>query len=209
MIILDRLFWFITWAIIATILAVIILMILRLIANQVDLNPFSWSSRTIRRLTDPFITPVRRALAGFGVDPKYAPLVTILLVVLLGWFALQLVSSIVNTVAGILFSLERQAMVAMIGYVLYGLISLYILLVFIRIVFSWGMVSYSNRVMRLLINVTEPLLGPLRRIVPPLGAFDISPIVAFIILWLFQAAVQGTLLRGMPVQFFAMLISGL
>ena len=203
MIILDRLYWFITWAIIATILAVIILMILRLIANQVDLNPFSWSSLTIRRLTDPFIGPVRRALVGFSVDPKYAPLVTILLAVLLGWFALQLVSSIVNTLAGILFSLESQAIVALVGYVLYGLISFYILLVFIRIIFSWGMVSYSNRVMRFLINTTEPLLGSLRRIIPPVGAFDISPIVAFIILWLFQAAIAGTLLRGMPIQFFA------
>jgi YggT family protein len=203
MIILDRLYWFITWAIIATILAVIILMILRLIANQVDLNPFSWSSLTIRRLTDPFIGPVRRALVGFSVDPKYAPLVTILLAVLLGWFALQLVSSIVNTLAGILFSLESQAIVALVGYVLYGLISFYILLVFIRIIFSWGMVSYSNRVMRFLISTTEPLLGSLRRIIPPVGAFDISPIVAFIILWLFQAAIAGTLLRGMPIQFFA------
>jgi YggT family protein len=56
--------------------------------------------------------------------------------------------------------------------------------------------------MRFLINTTEPLLGPLRRTVPPVGMFDISPIVAFIILWLFQAAIAGTLLRGMPVMFF-------
>lgn len=202
MIILDRLFWFISWAIIAAILVVIVLMLLRLIANQADLNPFSWSSLTIRRLTDPFILPVRRALAGFGVDPRYAPLVTILLAILLGWFALQLVSSIVNTLAGILFSLEARAVIPILGYVLYGLISFYILLVFIRIIFSWGMVSYSNRIMRFLVNATEPLLAPLRRMIPLLGPFDISPIVAFIILWLFQAAIAGTLLRGMPLQFF-------
>jgi YggT family protein len=64
------------------------------------------------------------------------------------------------------------------------------------------MVGYSNRVMRFLINVTEPLLGPLRRIVPPVGMFDISPIVAFIIVWIFQAAVAGTLLRGWQLNFF-------
>jgi uncharacterized protein YggT (Ycf19 family) len=46
-------------------------------------------------------------------------------------------------------------------------------------------------------------LGPLRRMIPPLGMIDISAIVAFIILWLFQAAIQGTLLRGMQLQFFA------
>jgi YggT family protein len=50
--------------------------------------------------------------------------------------------------------------------------------------------------MRFLVKTTEPLLGPLRRIVPPLGMLDISPIVAFLILWLFQQAIAGTLLRG-------------
>jgi uncharacterized protein YggT (Ycf19 family) len=47
------------------------------------------------------------------------------------------------------------------------------------------------------------MLAPLRRIVPLVGAFDISPIVAFIILWLLQAAIAGTLLKGMQIQFFA------
>jgi YggT family protein len=189
--------------VIVTIVAVILLMLLRVIANQADLNPFGWSSLTIRRLTDPFIGPIRRALMGFGVDPKYAPLVTILLVVLVGWFALQLVSSVANTFAGIIVSIGGGSLAPVIGYVLYGMVSLYILLIFIRIIFSWGMASYSNRVMRFLVNVTEPMLGPLRRIVPLVGAFDISPIVAFMILWLLQSAIAGTLLRGMPIQFFA------
>ena len=89
------------------------------------------------------------------------------------------------------------------GYVLYGLLGLYSLLIFIRIILSWGMVGYSNRLMRFLVNATEPLLGPLRRMVPPVGVFDISPIVAFVIVWLLQAAVAGTLLRGWQLIFFA------
>ena len=203
MIILSRVYWFINWAVVAAILLIIVLMVLRLIANQADLNPFAWSSLTIRRLTDSLIGPVRRALASVGVDPKYAPLVTILLAVLLGWFALQLVSSIANTLAGILLSLRAHAVAPLTGYALYGLLSFYILLIFVRIIFSWGMVSYSNRVMRFLVNATEPLLGPLRRMIPPVSGFDISPIVAFIIVWLLQAAIAGTLLHGWPVVFFA------
>jgi YggT family protein len=49
--------------------------------------------------------------------------------------------------------------------------------------------------MRFLVNATEPLLGPLRRIVPPLGMMDVSPMVAFLIIWLFQQAIAGTLMR--------------
>ena len=194
--IISRTFLFVNWAITAVIIAIILLMIFRMIANWADLNPFAWSSLTIRRLTDPFIGPVRRALVRFGIDPKYSPLVVILITILLGWFVLQLVQTLATTLAGLFTSIQRGALGSALGFILYGLISIYILLIFVRIIFSLAMVSYSNRLMRFLVNVTEPLLGPLRRIVPPVGAMDISPIVAFFILWLFQQAIVGTLLRG-------------
>ena len=200
--IIERLYWFGSWLIITAIVTTIVLMVLRLIANQFDLNPFSWSSLTIRRLTDPLVGPVRRVLMGFRVDAKYAPLIVILLAILLGWFALQLFSGLANTIAGIVFGITQGALVPLLGYVLYGLVSIYIMLIFIRIIFSYGLVGYRNRVMRFLFNVTEPLLGPLRRMVPMVGMFDISPLIAFIILWILQAAIAGTLLRGMPLQFF-------
>ena len=203
MMILGKFYWFLSWALITATAVIILLIVLRLIANQADLNPFGWSSINIRRLTDPIISPVRRTLARMAVDPKYAPLVAILAAVLLGWFALQLVSALANTVAGIMVSLRSQAIIATMGYLLYGLLSLYSLMIFVRIILSWLTMSYRNRFIRFLVNTTEPLLGPLRRYVPPVGAFDISPIVAFVIIWLLQAAVAGTLLRGWQIMFFA------
>ena len=196
MLIIGRTVLFISWAIQAVIIAVIALMIIRLIVDAADLNPFGWTHRNTRRLSDGFVVPVRGALRGFGVDPKFAPLVVILIVILLGFFLLQLVGTIASTIAGILFSIQTGAFVSVIGYILYGLISIYVLLIFMRIIFSWGMISYSNRLMRFLVDATEPRLAPLRRMIPPLGGWDISPIVAFLILWLFQAAIAGTLLRG-------------
>jgi YggT family protein len=203
MLIISRIYLFVSWAVTLMILGVILMVILRLIANQVDLNPFGSISLTLRRLTDPLIAPVKRVLINLSVDPKYAPLVTILIAILLGWFVLQLVANVANTAAGVLLSSQRAALGPLVGYVLYGMLAFYSLLIFIRIIFSWVMVSYSNRVMRFLVNTTEPLMGPLRRIVPPVGRFDISPIVAFIIIWIFQAAVAGTLLRGWQLTFVA------
>lgn len=202
MLILSRTFWFVSSGILAIIVAVTLLMVLRLVADALDLNPFGWMSRTIRRLTDGLVVPVRGGLRNFGIDPKFAPIVAILLVILLGFFGLQLVETLFLTIAGILVSLQRGAPVAVLGFVLYGLISFYILLIFMRVVFSWGMVSYTNRVMRFLVDTTEPLLGPLRRVVPRLGMLDISPIVALLILWLFQTAIRGTLLRDVAIQSF-------
>ncbi|HKG97839.1 MAG TPA: YggT family protein [Pyrinomonadaceae bacterium] len=202
MLIISRTFLFLNWVITAIILAVIVLMVVRLIIDAMDLNPFAWTSRTLHRLSDGFVIPVRGGLRGFGADPKFAPLVVILIAILLGYFVLQLVGTIGGTLLGVLQSLQSGAIVAVLGFILYGLLSIYILLIIMRIVFSWAMLSYTNRIMRFLVDVTEPLLGPLRRIIPPLGWLDISPFVAFLILWLFQAAVAGTLLRGASFQAF-------
>jgi len=196
MLIISRSFLFLTWAVEAAIVAIIVLMILRLIANAADLNPFSWASRTIRRLSDGFVMPARRALIGLGVDPKFAPVMVILIAILLGWFFLWLTEEVAATLIGLIISFKAANPIMGLGYIIYGALSVYIVFIFMRIVFSWGMVSYSNRLMRFLVNTTEPLLGPLRRIIPPLGVMDISPIFAFIIIWLFQRAIMGTLLRG-------------
>ncbi len=190
----------ISYVVMTVIIVTVVLMILRLVITYADVNPFNWLALTVRRFTDPLVSPVRRALVGFGVDPKFAPLITILLVVLVGYFSIMLASSVLNTMGGVLYATERHAVAPLIGYVLYGLLALYSLLIFIRIIFSWGMVSYANPVMRFLVNTTDPLLVPLRRMIPPLAMFDLSPIIAFILIWLFQAAVAGTLLRGFPLQ---------
>ena len=194
MLIIDRTVWFITSGILIIIVVVIALMIVRLIADAMDLNPFAWTSRTVRRLSDGFVIPVRGGLRQLGIDPKFAPLAVILVAVLLGYYLLSLVRTIASTVAGVWVSVQSGSGFAVVGYILYGLLSIYLLLIIIRIVFSWGRVSYQNRVMRFLVDVTEPLLGPLRRMIPPLGWIDISPIVAILIVWLFQQAVAGTLL---------------
>jgi YggT family protein len=202
--VIQALFQFVWLLTVGVIVAMILLMLLRFIFNYADLNPFGRPVIFVRRLTDPFVNPVRRALLGFNISPNGAPLVTILLTILLGYFALTLVAGVLNMAAGVYFSLTSGrpgGVVAFLGYLLYGLLTLYSLLIFFRIIFSWGRTTQTNRVGRFLVRVTDPLLVPLRQVVPPLGMFDISPIVAFIIIWLFQAAVAFTLLRNWPLAF--------
>ena len=202
--VLGAVFEFVWYLIVAAIVAVIALMLVRFLLNYADMNPFSRPVILVRRLTDPYVNPVRRALMGFGIQPNGAPLVVVLLAILLGYLTLLLASSVLNTAAGVAVSLMVGAagVVALIGYLLDGLLSLYLLFITIRIIFSWGQVSYVNPVMRFLVRVTAPLLMPLRQMIPPLGMFDISPIVAIIIVWLFQAAIAYTLLRGWDLVFF-------
>ncbi len=186
---------FIKYGVVIAIVATVLLMILRMLFQYGDVNPFSRPSLLLRRVTDPMVVPLRRSLVRLGVEPNFAPLILILIVILLGWFVLQLSESIQFTIISTIESIRRGALVAMLGYLIYGALDVYLLLIFIRIIFSWGMVSYTNRIMRFLVKVTEPLLAPMRRMIPPIGPFDISPIAAIILILLLKAAVQGTLLR--------------
>ena len=202
MLIIDRIVWFINSGIKIAIVAVIILMIARLIADGMDLNPFAWTSRTIRRLSEPIMIPMRGGLRGIGVDPKYAPAVVILITLLVGVFVLQMVTITAVSIAGVIESVRIGAFFWVLGFILYGLLSIYAPLIIIRVIFSIAMLSYSYRIMRFLVEITEPLLGPLRRVVPVLGRFDVSPIVALLIVWVCQAAVVSIFLRGAPFQTF-------
>jgi YggT family protein len=193
--IFDKLDFFTTRIVTTVIVLVVALVILRVIADAANLNYFGWTYVTIRRLTDPLIIPVRGALRGFRVDPKYAPLVSILIALLLGWLSVRLVDALLVTIAGVMTAIQQHAVARIIGHLLYGFLTVYLLLIFTRIVFSWVMLSYSNRVMRFLFITTEPLLGPLRRRIRPVGMFDISAFIAFIIIWVLQMAIAGTLLR--------------
>ena len=190
---IASIYLFIWYAVVAVIITVIALMLLRLILNYADVNPFGRIAQLVRRLSDPMVDPVRRGLARAGLDPKIAPIGTILIAILLGYFALELVRTFLTTIAGVISSLEVGAVVSLIGYLLFGLLAFYSLLIFMRIIFSWG-ASSENRILRLLIKLTEPVLGPFRRIIPPLGMFDISPIVVLLLIHLFQRAIAGTLL---------------
>jgi YggT family protein len=197
--------WFIFSGVITMVAAAIALILLRSLFIYTDKNPFTWSAITVKRLTDPVILPMRRLLVGMRVDPVIAPVIAVVVFILIGFFVIQVFNGLLNTIAGILVAVtsgKANAAVAILGYLVYALIGLYELMIFARIVGIWFSSAYGNRWMRLLARLTEPLLGPLRRVIPPAGMFDLSPIIAFVILWVLQQIVASTLLSDWPVRFF-------
>ena len=55
--------------------------------------------------------------------------------------------------------------------------------IFIRVILSWFRIGRRNLLVDLLDDITEPILSPLRRIVPRLGIFDVTPIIAIAVLY--------------------------
>ncbi len=56
------------------------------------------------------------------------------------------------------------------------------LAILLRVLFSWINADLFNPLVRFIYQVTEPLLAPLRRIIPPFGGLDVTPVVALLIL---------------------------
>ena len=72
----------------------------------------------------------------------------------------------------------------------------YEFLILIRVLLSWVNVSPYHPLVRILYTLTDPLLKPLQRVIPPIGgALDISPAVALIVLYIVQRILVGLLLR--------------
>jgi YggT family protein len=57
------------------------------------------------------------------------------------------------------------------------LLWLFVIVIFVRIVFSWLSPYPTNPVSRLAYQVTEPVLAPVRRLLPPVSGLDLSPLV--------------------------------
>lgn len=181
--------------------AVIIgLMLLRGLIGWLRVNPFGWLAYTVRRITDPLVDPLRRNLFVLQSRHDIAPLLLVIFVLIVAYFLLGLLDQTRRTVGYVLSGLMAlavgepwQGFRYLLGGVAVGLIAFVITCIILQVLFSW-FGFYGNWLSRLVIRVSEPVLDPFRRMIPPLGILDISPIVAIFALYLLSAAVTAVLL---------------
>jgi len=65
--------------------------------------------------------------------------------------------------------------------------------IFVRALLSWFPIDPRNPLVTLLYDVTEPILDPLRRVIPRLGMIDITPLVAIILIQVIGNFAAGAL----------------
>ena len=65
---------------------------------------------------------------------------------------------------------------------LYILLQVLLVAILVRVVLTWFPVDPSNPIIRLVFEVTEPVLAPFRRVIPRIGMFDLSPIAAMLVI---------------------------
>ncbi len=154
----------------------ILAIMLRLILQLVRADFRNSLSQFIVKVTNPPLKPLRRFIPGFaGID--MASVIMMLVLQMLEIFLLY-----------ILFYPSTPDLLGLIIFSFVKLISLgfYIFLfsIFILALLSWFSPDPYNPVIQILRQITEPVLRPVRRLLPPASGMDFSAMLAILILWL-------------------------
>lgn len=78
------------------------------------------------------------------------------------------------------------------------LFTLYIIVVLLRMLLGWARADFYNQLSQFIVTATNPVVVPLRRILPPIGKLDTSAIVLALVLMLIKVAVIQLLAGGNP-----------
>ena len=150
------------------------------------ISPFNAIARFCRSTVDPFIAPIERRVVRAGGTPASAPLWAlaavviggILLLTFLDFIRLEVAQSIIasqNGAAGIFhllvdwtFTILRVALV-------------------VRVISSWLPISPYSVWVRWSYYLSEPILAPMRRVVPTFGGLDLTPLLAYFLLGLTES----------------------
>jgi YggT family protein len=178
----------IDWVLILVVLGAVALMLLRWLF--LSIQPFGWASYYVRRATDPLIWPIAQLMPG---NQNSAPLLLILGVLMSAFFVKWLTDDLIQAVLGLLYGLSSGMPLQMIGWLLYGGVAVLLVLIVARIVFSWLPFMRDGRFMWTLHQLTEPIMGPFRQIIPQMGMFDLSPILLIFLLQFAQGAIVRVL----------------
>ena len=167
------------------------------LARTRRISPFSGISRFMRRSVDPLLAPVERRVLRSGGTPGSVPLWGLLAVVVAGIVLL----SLLQFVGGQAIALARavnggpRATVVFLVAAAFAVLQLAIM---VRVLASWiPSLSPWSPWVRWAFALSEPILAPLRRLIPPIGgSIDISPIVAYFVVRLVGSFVVGLVARA-------------
>ncbi len=180
------------WTIVAAFSATALVALTHWAVRRGHLNPFGAWPRLVRRLSDPVVVPMERRLLRAGGNPQAAPFWLMAVAVAGGLVLLALLRWLIE-LGYRLGALAQAGPFAILAQCIDWTFALLMLALFVRVVASWLGISPYARPVRVAAALTDWFLAPIRRIVPPFGMLDLSPLVAYLVLVLARSAVFGLL----------------
>ncbi len=151
----------------------IIIVLLRFLLQLVKADFYNPVSQFIVKATSPVLIPMRRFIPGLlGLD-----IASLLLAYSLQCMENFLLFALRDIPLSPLFILWHS-----IGSLLTLLLYIYFFAILIQVIISWVSPGTYNTATALIHQITEPVMRPARRLLPPFSGFDLSPIVVFVAL---------------------------
>jgi len=149
----------------------IVAVVLRLVLQWVRADFYNPLSQFLVKITNPLLIPLRRVI------PSISRLDTAAVVLALLLETLSLV--LISLLNGIAISLP-QLLLLSVTKLLMAVLWLYFFLIFAMVILSWVGGRVQHPIVPLIYQVTEPVLRPFRRFIPPIGGLDLSALFAII-----------------------------
>ncbi|MCM2131586.1 YggT family protein [Larsenimonas rhizosphaerae] len=168
-------------------------LMLRFLLHFSKADYFNPISQGVVKATSPLVNPLQKIIRPIGgID--IATLVVGLIFKALGII-------LVLWIAGAGMPALPSLLIGALAGVLNAILKIYFFAMIILIILSWVAPQANHPGALLVFQITEPVMAPLRRVIPPLGPLDLSPIVLFLIINLLDSLVVNALARaaGYPV----------
>ena len=147
--------------------------LLRLLLQWVRADFYNPLCQFLIKITNPVLVPARRVLPSIGkLDTA-----SVVVMLLLELIQLTLIAQLAPADFGIQFLLLFA-----IRKLLVALLMTYFVLIIARVIVSWIAGQSRHPLIPLIYQLTEPVLKPLNKLIPPIGGIDLSPLFALVAL---------------------------
>lgn len=160
----------------------LVAMLLRFLLQLVRADFYNPISQFLVKVTNPLLLPMRKVIPGFGGLDTASLLLTVLLQ-LLGIAAILLLNGVGIPAVPLLLIWSVLGVISL-------LVNIYFFALLAMIILSWVAPGGNNPAIYLLHQITEPVMAPLRKLLPPMGGLDFSPILVFILINVIQIALR-------------------
>lgn len=145
--------------------------LLRLLLQWVRADFYNPLCQFLVKVTNPVVVPLRRVIPAIGALDT-ASVVAMLLLQALGVFLItQLGMAEMSPVQILIYSCIKLLMMFLLTY---------LVLIIASVILSWFGGRVRHPIVPLIFQLTEPVLRPFRKIIPPIAGFDLSPLFALI-----------------------------
>lgn len=149
----------------------ILAVMLRFLLQLTRADFYNPLSQFIVKITTPALRPLRRIIPGWGGVDIASLVLMLLLQGLAVWLIFMLGGRAIDPLNLVIIAVAQLVDLAF---------SVFIFAILIQAILSWITPGTYNPVTSVLFSLTEPVLRPIRRVIPPVSGFDLSPLVAIL-----------------------------